>query len=249
MKNKKMSDAFPKVSERFHNAVVHALEELPQQKESNNMMKKLSLKKSLAIAAAAIFVLSAAVFAAGKVVNHVSHSNAYADYKSMPTQEQCIKDIGYAPEMLDKFSNGYEFESATIVHNDLQDENNKSVEKYDSLSADYRRDNNSVYYSADKKSSDTEEYGEIIGEINGISVYCNSYMNKFVPPDYKMTEQDKKDEEEGIYVFSYGSSEVEITKIQDVHWEKDGIDYQLMTMDGDLTEQELFDMAKELITK
>ena len=87
--------------------------------------------------------------------------------------------------------------------------------------------------------------GEAVSSINDTDIYYYSYTNKFVPADYKLTEADKKAEENGELVFSYGASEVKISKIQSVTWRKDGLQYSLMQIDGALSAAELSDMAKE----
>lgn len=53
----------------------------------------------------------------------------------------------------------------------------------------------------------------------------------------------------GTLVFSYGTSEVEVSKVQSVTWKKDGIQYQLMQRDGKLSSDELIDMTAEIIDK
>ena len=68
-----------------------------------------------------------------------------------------------------------------------------------------------------------DQYGEVVANVDGVDVYYHSYTNKLVPPDYKMTDEDKKAEENGELVFSYGSSEVEIKEVQSVSWKKDGM--------------------------
>ena len=72
-------------------------------------------------------------------------------------------------------------------------------------------------------------------------------QNKVVPADYQQTEQDMKDEESGKYVFSYGADEVEISQVQGVEWEQDGIYYNITAIDSPLDKQGLINMAKEVI--
>ena len=62
-----------------------------------------------------------------------------------------------------------------------------------------------------------------------------------------MTDEDKKAEENGELVFSWGSDEVKISEVSSVQWVKDGIQYMLMQIDGKLSENELRDMAADLI--
>ena len=64
-----------------------------------------------------------------------------------------------------------------------------------------------------------------------------------------MTEQDKKDQASGKVVFSYddGASQIEVSQVQSVNWNKDGIQYDLLQIDGKLSAGELADMAREVI--
>ena len=69
-----------------------------------------------------------------------------------------------------------------------------------------------------------------------------------MPANYKMTDEDKKAEENGELVFSYGSTDmVEVLTISSVSWQNGNIHYSLMQMGGSLTKEQLVDMAKEAI--
>lgn len=87
----------------------------------------------------------------------------------------------------------------------------------------------------------------VIANYNGIDLYYVSYANKFVPADYKMTEQDKKDKLSGKYVFSYGSSKEEISQVKDLEWMQDGIYYSFLGIDSDRSQDELVKMAEQVI--
>ena len=52
--------------------------------------------------------------------------------------------------------------------------------------------------------------------VNGVKIWCHSYVNKVVLPDYKMKEEDKENEENGDFIFSYGNDIVEIITWQSV---------------------------------
>ena len=64
-----------------------------------------------------------------------------------------------------------------------------------------------------------------------------------------MAEENKRAEESGELVFSYGSSEVEIKQVQSVTWTKDGVQYQLLQIDGRLSPEELAGMAEEVLNR
>lgn len=213
-----------------------------------NFMK--SKKRFAFIAVAATLALGITAFAASGIVKMWSgSSSSIPDYKSLPSETQVVKDIGYEAVLIDTFENGYKFDNGSIVKNDLSDENGNSLEKFKSVDFRYVKDGDKVYFEQEKYNSETEKEGEIIANENGTDIYYHSYTNKLVPPDYELTDEDKKAEENGELVFSYGSSKVEISEVQSVSWEKDGVHYLLMQIDGKLSQDELCNMAKEVINK
>lgn len=215
---------------------------------NENFMK--TKKKMLITAFAAALALCVTVFAANGIVKTwMSSSSAIPAYKSLPTVSEVKEDIGYDPVIIDTFENGYAFKDGNVVKNNLSDENGKSIEKFKSVSFRYEKNGDTVYFSQNKYNSETETKGEVIATEKDTDIYCYGYTNKLVPPDYKLTADDKKAEENGELVFSYGSSEVEISKVQSVTFKKDGVEYCLMQIDGKLSVDELAKMAKEVIKK
>lgn len=219
--------------------------------ETERTVNFMKPKKSfILIAAAVTLILGFTAFAASGIVKTwTGRSSSIPDYKTLPSQAQTEKDIGYSAVLIDSFDNGYKFENGNIVKNNISDENGKSLEKFKSVSFRYEKKGDKVYFSQEKYISETEQEGELIANENGTDIYYHSYTNKLVPPDYKLTDEDKKAEENGELVFSYGSSRVEVSEVQSVSWEKDGVHYLLMQCDGKLSPEELCDMAKEAINK
>ena len=218
---------------------------------TERMLKPMKSKKKIAlIAVAATLVMGITVFAASGIISQwFGSSSSIPDYKTLPTAEQVVKDIGYEAVIIDEFANGYKFDNGSVVDNVLTDDNGKAVEKFKSVTFRYLKDNDEVLFSQDKLNSQVETSGEVVSTVDDVDVYYYSYTNKLVPPDYKMTDEDKKAEETGELVFSYGSSKVEINEIQSVSWKKDDMSYQLLQIDGKLSADELVEMAKEVIGK
>ena len=218
---------------------------------TERMLKPMKSKKKIAIiAVAATLVMGITVLAAsGFISQWFSSSSSIPDYKTLPTAEQVVKDIGYEAVIIDEFANGYKFDNGSVVDNVLTDDNGKAVEKFKSVTFRYLKDNDEVLFSQDKVNSQVETNGEVVANVDGVDVYYHSYTNKLVPPDYKMTDEDKKAEETGELVFSYGSSKVEIIEIQSESRKKDDMSYQLLQIDGKLSADELVEMAKEVIGK
>lgn len=218
------------------------------QRRSTTMKAKKKIFAAVAIAAT--LSVGTIVFAiTGQVSSQVGGSLSRPDYKSLPTAERVVKDVGYTPVLIDTFKNGYHFEEGSIVNNKLKDQDGNVVEKFKSLSFDYKKGDDTVIFSQDKHHSQTNQSGTVISTVKGTEIYYSHYTNKCVPEDYQLTDEDKEAEASGTLVFSYGTSEVEVSKVQSVTWKKDGIQYQLMQRDGKLSSDELIDMAAEIINK
>jgi hypothetical protein len=215
------------------------------EKEKKYMWSK---KKFGVIAAAATLVLGITVFAAGGVISswHGS-SSSKPDYTSLPTAEECVKDAGYAPALMASFENGYSFETGNVVKNSLKDDGGNTVEKFKSFSFRYGKEGDTVLFSQEKYTSQMTAEGELLDSVDGYDIYYNSYTNKTVPGDYVLTDEDKAAEEKGELVFSYGADDVSTSQVQSVFWSKGDMHYSLMQTDGDLSAQELLNMAKEVI--
>ena len=218
---------------------------------TERMLKPMKSKKKIAlIAVAATLVMGITVFAASGIISQwFSSSSSIPDYNELPSVKQVTKDIGYEVELVDEFANGYKFDNGNIVDNALADETGNVAEKFKSVTFRYEKEGDKVILSQDKVSSELEPSGEVVSTVDDVDVYYYSYTNKLVPSDYKMTDEDKKAEETGELVFSYGSSKVEIKEIQSVSWKKDDMSYQLLQIDGKLSADELVEMAKEVIGK
>lgn len=207
-----------------------------------------SKKKLIVIAAAVVLVLGTTVFAASGIIsswNGSSHSRP--DYTKLPSYEECMSAAGYAPVLIEEFSNGYAFEDGNIVNNDLTDDAGNSVEKFKSFTFRYQKDGDKVVFSQEKFNSQIGFSGAVAAAENGVEIYYISYTNKLVPPDYELTEEDKRAQESGELVFSYGSAEVKIQQVRSVSWKEDGMHSSLMQIDGELSQEDLVLMAKEAI--
>lgn len=221
-------------------------------KENKNVkeIKLMSKKKIITIAAAAVMAIGVIAYAASSTITSISsHSYAWDDYKTLPTAERCIKDAGYVPTLIEEFDNGYAFSVGHIAGTEFNGEGGETIEKFKSFHFDYKKGGDKVYFTCEKYSSEMEPKGELAAEENGMKIYYNSFVNKFVPADYELTEEDRRAEENGELVFSYGASEVEVMEIVSVKWSNGEMHYDLMQMNGKLSKDELVDMAKEIINK
>ena|SRR3712207_1391118 len=255
MNNHNWNDAFLDTPESFKKRVRETLNNLPDEDEkgickmeSKKVYKKRSLKRGCMIALIAAMAVGTSVFAAGKIFSIRSCGSSIPNYRTMPTLEKVQKDVGFEPKLIKKFTNGYEFVKGGIVKNEGFDVKGNSVGKTKSIDFNYNKENDNVVLSMEGVTLDKESSkSKIVDKYNNIDLRYNAYLDKVVPGDYKQTEQDKKDEAAGKYVFSYGADKVSISKVQYLSWTEKGIHYSLLAMDSKLSQDDLVKMAKEII--
>lgn len=243
------NNAFPDTPESFKNKVSATLNSLPDKKENDEMVyKKRSIKKKIMIALVAAMVIGSTAFAAGKICSITSSSSKIPTYTTIPTIEQVKKDLKFNPKLVNKFDNGYAFENGHTVNNKGSDENGNCVGKSKSLDFTYTKGNDKLeLFMENGRLGEIPEKATVIATYNGIDLYYDSYANKLVPADYKLTEQDKQDKSSGKYVFSYGSDKIEICQVQGLNWMQDGINYSFLGIDSNISKDELVKMAQKVI--
>lgn len=253
MDNYNWNNTFPDTPKSFKNKVSVTLNSLPDQKENGEMenrkiYKKGSFKKKIIIALAAAMVLGTTAFAAGKIVSISGRSSKIPTYTTMPTVKQVKNDFEFNPKLVKEFDNGYIFASGYTAHEEGLDEKGNSVAKTKSLDFTYKKGNDKLSLAMkNRRLGERSEKETVSNTYNGIDLYYHSDAYKFVPADYKMTEQDKKDKLSGKYVFSYGSDKVEISQVQSLNWMQDGIYYSFLASDSNISKDELVKMAQKVI--
>lgn len=241
--------SFPEVSNNFHKRVMSTLSSLPEKKENVAMYKKSNIKRGIIAAAAAMLLLGSAVFASNKVGQICGWSSSKPDYISMPSAAECEDQIGASPKLLDEFTNGYTFYEGNVIHDRYESEDSNEKTTYNSVVLRFKNGNKSADIYMRKSGIIPENCKENPPySYNGIDLYYSEQSMKFVPADYKLTEQDLADEASGKYVFSYGTDEIEVHHYKNVVWDYNGVSYNIMCRDNDISQQDLYDMAAEIIS-
>ena len=215
----------PKAPQGFHKRLVQTLDSLPERKEGISMKRKTLTK--LLIAAAVVTVMAATVIAGGRMLMISAHSYHGDDYYELPTAAWAKEKIGAEPKLIAEFSNGYTFDHVTL---DLT----------------YRKADESVELSLSSVPTPVSSDAEQI-ERDGITFHYDSYTHKIVPVDYKETEEDKAAAANGELVLGWGAETVEVYEFQALVWEQNGVQYHLYGHDLTLTQDDLSDMACELM--
>lgn len=250
MHNYNWKKTFLETPESFQSKINITLNSLPEKKEKKEMitLKRKSLKRGLVFAMVAVMALGITAFASGKIFSIISTGSSIADYKSLPSAEQINEDFGFVPKFVEKFDNGYIFDGGNINKCKMLDQGNNAMGHFKELDIDYVKAGDELYLNSHEviedewytPKTDAQDY-------KNVSLYYNSYQYKSVPADYKMTKQDKKDEESGKYVFSYGSDKEEVSEVKSVVWQENGISYCFLGIDTPLAKDELIRMTHQII--
>ena len=222
--------------------------------ERKNKMIRAKRWKAVLLAAAAVLILTVGAYAAnGKVTSVFGSGPSYEfpTYRTLPSAERCRKDVSFDAVLIRAFTNGYTFQSGSVVENKMMDEDNLPVEEYKSLNFRYEKEGDLVYFNQEKYAAETEEHfpPRESRTINGIKVNYRSARHKVVPEGYLPSEEEQKAVEEGELSFGYGDPDEEIREsdTQILLWQIGEIHYSLFQMNGALTPEELFTMAGECI--
>lgn len=214
-------------------------------KEDKKMFTK---KKAIFIAAAAVLVIGTAGFASKLyTVTYSGHSTSYPQYNYIPSETELEKSVGFVPEIPLELG-GFEYQNATIVHSTRNDEEDGSSVKYEQISLRYKNgDKEIVIFANEDLGFDDKASIDVAANVGGVDIRYSSYISKDVPPDYKLTEEDKQREQNGEISIAYGASKVSERFVQQVFFTVDGVCYDILDNAGEATKDELIDMAADII--
>lgn len=222
---------------------------IADRKEDYNMnTKSRKHTKGIMIACAILVFTSATCFAASKIASISGGTDKR--FETFPSQTQIEKAVGFTPKYIEEFTNGYEFEvgfTGTLSGSD--DEQNKIAEMktvgFTYIKEDGELDLDAMQMPQNASYPDME--GEEIVLSNGQTIFYHDWMHKFKPADYVMTEQDKIDQANGTYEFSFGESDDVIRHCQIIEWEENDIRYSMFNYDNKLTKDDMIKMSEEVI--
>ena len=219
-------------------------------KEVPISMFKHKKKRMAATVIAATVVVGGSAFAFGgtAISQIIATCSASADYTSLPTAQQCQRDAGFTPALLQSFDNGFAFKDGVIVHNQEQNEDGQTVNKYASLEFDYQKGDETVSLMQDSGAAQEKETGRCAAQKDGVSYYETTKTEKYVSDSYQMTEQDRKEEASGQVEFNVGPSDngVETVQYHGINWTAGGVHYNLYQMNGSLTTAQMLEMAQQI---
>ena len=238
--------------ERMYRRLLRSGSVHPVKEREEEKMKKWTLPKVAAVAAACLMVTGVSAFAASRMTTYVASSNGEYDYTS-------VSDINKAsasseiPDFPETLGNGFRFDGGNTVNVAGKDDAGNTLGKWDDLCATYQNDDGrsvnlslSPYVSEDGDSRTPTE----TRTISGITVNYNYDEYLFLPDEKEELDADvkKRMETDDHFYVSYGTDTPETTFYSSATFTKDGISYDIFSSD-EVSAKELFAIAEELITQ
>lgn len=232
------------------------LEALKKEEKMKKVKKEIGWKKLGIGVVAACLLVGTGCLAAGGMKYFMGSSSSRPDYTAFSDLEKAEADAGYQVNAVEAFDNGFAFRDITISEESLVNEAGKKEETQKGIHIGYEKDKEDVMlyirrlYQQEQEDGGLEEEPafDITRQIGEVQAGFRQISNKFVPPDYELTEEDLKNMENPNFNLAYGSSEVEINTGLSVSWTQDGLRYELYGTDLSVDGEELLDMAETIIT-
>lgn len=228
-----------------------ALEE--EEKKENFIMKKFNAKKAALIAAAFCVVSSATIYASSQMGGLFSTSaedtNIVTEYDAYSETEEAFGHGNLrVPEKIGDFT----FTQMSIETTHRMDDEFNETGSYKSFSASYEDkdgDHLSLSICEDKDWSEDLRFAPTAEtKLGGMKVKFNLDTYKWVPEDYKLTEEDKKREAEGHFFISCGADDISEQSLCSASWSENGLTYSITNMkDKAYTPEEFYSLVDDVM--
>lgn len=220
-------------------------------RKEEKTMRRIS-KMWVAVAAVAAFILiPTCVYAVGQITGYASSLSMGHSYASYEEIDKAREDIGYTFHSVESFTNGYTIDKMDISDVDKLDDEMNRVETFSEYWGIYKKDGcekiNLIIHEVLPEAANEAARAMEQTVIDGITVDYLVDHYKYVPVDYEITAEDEANMAGEHYYISVGSDEVEEEDIMFTNWVQDGIRYSLMYSGTDLSSEDFFQMAAELI--
>ncbi len=220
--------------------------------DGGRMRRKLDIRKIGIAVAACLMLFSVTAMAAGKVASIISWNRIDTRTDNFEDLEKIEEKAGMDITAAKSFSNGYSFDHMVVEEMKTQDEDGNDLNQYKGISMEYLKDGMPEIFvnmdPAEVYGDDVEYRATAVKEVNGVTLRYNYDEYLGLPVGEKATDEEIQREETDEHFFiSSGTDVRETYYVSSVGFEMDGISYILMGFDLDMTADELFEMAEEII--
>ena len=221
--------------------------------KGGRMKGKFDIKKLGITVAACLTLFSVTAIAAGEAVSISSWNRIDTRTSNFEDLSKLEEKAGIDITAVETFSNGYTFDRMEVEEGKTEDAEGNALRHFKGIDLTYKKEGcPDIYIGMDPADiySDSHDTGRdmAVMEIDGINVYYNfdEYLN--LPEGEEATEEElQRAETDQHFFISDGSDERYTDYVSGVDFEIDGISYVLIGFDVDMSADELFGMAEEII--
>ncbi|MBE5845444.1 MAG: hypothetical protein E7302_14975 [Butyrivibrio sp.] len=217
------------------------------------MKGKLDIKKLGITIAACLTLFSVTALAAGEAVSIVGGNIIGTRTSSFEDLPKIEEKAGMDIIAVESFSNGYTFKHMEVEEAKTQDAEGNDLRHFKGIDLTYIKEGcPDIYIDMNPAEMYSGSYDSDTAakEIDGVTVHYNydEYLN--LPDGERPTEEElqRAETDKHFYISDGGSDHRYTSYVSAASFEIDGIIYCILGFDLDMTADELFDMAEEIIT-
>lgn len=204
-------------------------------------------------AAALIALLCVTAYAADLLKLSSLETGRCTHYENYADVDRAVAQAGLCLEVPETLGGGFAFRDAEVREVIGRDESRKKALTFQELNVYYTDPSGTrlVFgaYANQKGVFQSDRAPDRTETVNGIVLSYRLDHYRFVPADYKLTEEDARWEQQPGNCISYGSEAKEEEDVAFLCWEKDGVSYSIMDPGARVSVNALFSAARELLEK
>ncbi len=221
-------------------------------RKEGTVKKRMGVRKTAIIVAACIMVFGVTAGAAGVATGIVSWNRIDTRTSNFEDLSKIEEKAGMDITAIESFSNGYTFEFMEVEEAKTQDAEGNDLRHFKGIDLTYIKEGcPDIYIGMDPAEMFSGSYDSDTAakEIDGVTVHYNydEYLN--LPDGERPTEEElqRAETDKHFYISDGGSDPRYTSYVSTASFEIDGIIYCILGFDLDMTADELFDMAEEII--
>lgn len=243
-----------KLSDDKKEKMIKDLSQISPVRKEGTMKKKMGVRKTVIIAAACVMIFGITAAATGVVTNVVSHNRPDTRTSDLADLEKMEDKTGLDLTAVESFSNGYKFDYMEVEESTTQDDDFNDVDSYSGVCMEYKKDGAAdlSIYADPAEFAGFDNYEDYLDHrtYKGVEIYYSYDEYLSIPTSEKDTltdEELERDVNDPHFFISDGSDKRETNFISHVLFTIDGVSYDILAIDTDMTSAEMMDMAQEII--
>ena len=211
-------------------------------KMEDEQMTKKDFRRSIMVGVCGCLAFAGVVVAATNGIRRSTLSSSQQEevftYEQLP---EAFEELGFSCNVPETLPGDYHAGEISVVDESAIGEDDTKLYSYKTLSVVYdHKGTNDIFLDIAKgedlswgvSEEDKVDIFDEEKEISGISVKASTMPFKFVPPDYRPTQEEEEAVKNHELSISYGTEEIEETTISNAQCEIGGLQYTICDLGG-----------------